>query len=471
MSVLDLKRNQGDEHLRARDLFYAMWISDLFMERVEADASWSLFDPNTAPGLDDVYGDEYKALYHQYETEGRAVKTIPAQEVWFAILRSQIETGVPYMLYKDSCNTKSNQKNLGTIKNSNLCTEIIEYTANDEIAVCNLGSLSLPAFVTCNKEYDYAGLHAATKILARNLNQIIDVTFYPVKEAQNSNMRHRPIGIGVQGLADVFFMLGVPFESSEAKDINIKIFATVYHAAVETSCDLAMERASAINLGLLPPGETPWYSSFPGSPASQGLLQPDLWHGVEPHPMYDWDSLRQRVREGMRNSLLVAPMPTASTGQLLGNTEAFEPITSNLYSRTTLAGTFTVVNKHLLWDLIHRGLWSKDLKQQIVAAEGSVQTLDIPECLKYLYKTAFEMSMKNVIGMAADRAPYIDQSMSLNLFVAEPTFRKLTSMHFYGWRRGLKTGMYYLRSKPASGATKITVEHLAGPDECVACSG
>lgn len=463
MQVLDLKRNQGDEHLRARDLFYALYVSDLFMERVSKNDTWSLFDPATAPGLEDVWGDAYKDLYVQYEREGRAIKTLPAQDVWFAVLRSQIETGVPYMVYKDAANSKSNQQNLGTIKCSNLCSEIMEYTSEDEIAVCNLGSLSLPAFVRPDG-YDYAGLHAATKTLARNLDRVIDVTFYPVPEAQTSNLRHRPIGIGVQGLADVFFKLKLPFDSEEAAEINRKIFATVYHAAVETSCDIVDERYAA--------GwrhEDAWYPSFPGSPASKGDLQFDLWKKA-PHPMYDWDALRARARNGMRNSLLVAPMPTASTAQILGNTEAFEPITSNLYSRTTLAGTFTVVNKYLLRDLLARGLWTPKLKQEIVAAEGSVQDLDIPEDLKKVYKTAYELSMKTLIDMAADRGIYVDQSMSLNMFVAAPTFRKLSSMHFYAWSAGLKTGMYYLRSKPASGAKKITVDPLAG-EECVACSG
>jgi ribonucleotide reductase alpha subunit len=669
MSVLDLKRNQGDDHLRARDLFYGLWISDVFMERVEASAEWSLFDPGTAPGLEDVWGDEYRELYAKYEREGRAIRTVPAHELWFAILRSQIETGVPYMVYKDAANRKSNQQNLGTIKCSNLCvapetevltsqgyipiseldgkdvkvwngeewsntvvkktsddaelikvtlntgfclectryhkfyltgstepvcaenlkigdllvefntpvtgvksaldwlagiadacgwtcagsmciaaennlsesfleeiramlltlgvysafdgtdlvipensvallvsmgfhpkrmilspsygvkkmtvssveitgrrdatycfdepkrhmgvfngiltgncSEIIEFTAPDEVAVCNLGSISLPAFVK-DGSYDYAGLHAAAKILTRNLDRVIDVTFYPITEARTSNMRHRPIGLGVQGLADVFFLLKVPFDSGDAAEVNRKIFATIYHAAVETSCDLAEELAP--------------YPSFPGSPASSGKLQFDLW-GVDPHPMYDWEVLRQRAKSGgMRNSLLLAPMPTASTAQTLGNTECFEPITSNLYSRTTLAGTFTVVNRYLLRDLIERGLWTSALKNQLVAAEGSVQSLDIPEDLKRLYKTAYEMSMKTLIDMAADRGIYVDQSMSLNMFVPEPSFRKLSSMHFYAWKKGLKTGMYYMRSKAATGAKKITVE----PPECVACSG
>jgi ribonucleoside-diphosphate reductase alpha subunit len=467
MAVLDLKRNQGDDHLRARDLFYAMWISDLFMERVEADAEWSLFDPGTSPGLEDVWGDDYKKLYVRYENEGRAVKTMPAQDVWFAILRSQIETGVPYMVYKDAANSKSNQQHLGTIKCSNLCSEIIEYTAPDEIAVCNLGSLSLPEFVS-SEGYTYDGLHAATKLLARNLDRVIDVTFYPVSEAENSNLRHRPIGIGVQGLADVFFKMKIPFDSPEAADINRKIFATVYHAAVETSCDIVDERSAALDAGLL--SEHPWYPTFKGSPASYGRLQIDLW-GVQGDPMYDdWNVLRQRAAHGMRNSLLVAPMPTASTAQILGNTEAFEPITSNLYSRTTMAGTFTVVNKYLLEDLMKRGLWTPLLKQQLVAAEGSVQSLDIPDDLKKIYKTAYELSMKTIIDMAADRGCYVDQSMSLNMFVAEPTFRKLSSMHFYSWKKGLKTGMYYLRSHAASSAKKITVEAYSNAD-CVMCSG
>lgn len=460
LAFLDLKRNQGDEHLRARDLFYAMWISDLFMERVEADAEWSLFDPGTAPGLEDVYGDDYKALYAKYESEGRAVKVVKAHDVWFAILRLQVETGNPYMLYKDACNAKSNQKNLGTIKSSNLCSEIIQFTSNNEIAVCNLGSISLPAFVD-GTEYDYTALHAATKTLARNLNRVIDVTFYPLEEARNSNLRHRPIGMGVQGLADVFFRLKVPFDGPEAAEINRKIFATIYHAGIETSCDLADEDGV--------------YDSYKGSPASLGQLQFDLW-GAEPHAMYDWARLKQRVaRGGIRNSLLVAPMPTASTAQVMGNTECFEPITSNLYSRTTLAGTFTVVNKYLLNDLLDRGLWNQALKQKLVAAEGSVQNLDIPADLKAIYKTAYEISMKTVLDLAADRGIYVDQSMSLNMFMAAPTFRKLSSMHFYAWRKGLKTGMYYLRSKAASGATKITVETVTAgggsPVECIACSG
>ena len=451
MEFLDLRRNQGDEHLRARDLFYAMWTSDLFMERVETNAQWSLFDPGTAPGLDDVWGDAYRALYEKYEIEGRAVRTLPAHDVWFSILRAQVETGMPYMVFKDACNAKSNQQNLGTIKCSNLCSEIVQFTAQDETAVCNLGSLALPKFVV-NGAFEYEGLHAATKVLTRNLDRVIDRTFYPIVEAENSNMRHRPIGLGVQGLADVFFVLKIPFDSPEAADINTKIFATIYHAAVETSCDMASE------LGR--------YSSFAGSPASEGKLQFDLW-GAAPHPMYDWDALKRRVvRVGLRNSLLVAPMPTATTAQILGNCECFEPITSNLYSRTTLAGTFTLVNKYLLADLLERGLWTPELKNKLIQAEGSVQGLAIPDDMKKVYKTAYELSMKTVIDMAADRGIYVDQSMSLNMFVAEPTFRKLSSMLFYAWRRGLKTGMYYCRSRAASSAVKITT----GPEACEACS-
>ena len=742
MAVLDLKINQGDEHLRARDLFYALWISDLFMERVEADAPWSLFDPGTAPGLEDVWGDAYRELYGRYEREGRATATVQARTVWKAMLRSQIETGVPYVLFKDAANRKSNQQNLGTIKSSNLCvapetpvltdrghlaardlaaagapatvwngeewsevlvlqtapaaelvrvdlsdgaslectpahtfyvidgdgaraerraaallpgdclpdwtapvvrlpdaprfphaythgvmcgvglpfsltdaqralvprldlrsitdagevlcatlppdmplrfavpsgapledrvrwleglvdavgayrgadvhvasphrqflravqlmlqtmgvranvaertgllamprealeavgfapvcapskpcpprarprppvwvvrvertgrvdatycfneprrhagvfggvlagncTEIMQYTAEDEVAVCNLGSLGLPAFLRPDGVYDYAELHAATKVLARNLDRVIDVTYYPVPEAQRSNLRHRPVGIGVQGLQDVFFRMGLPFDAPAAAEVNRRIFATIYHAAVEASCDLADERGA--------------YASFPGSPASRGQLQFDLWD-VAPHPMYaDWEALKRRAARGMRNSLLVAPMPTASTAQIMGNTEAFEPQTSNLYSRTTMAGTFAVVNKHLMRDLLARGLWTPALKQQLVAAEGSVQRLAIPADLKALYRTAYELSMRTVIDLAADRGPYIDQSASLNLFVTDPNSTNLPSMHFYAWRKGLKTGMYYLRSRAASSATKITVDAEA----CVACSG
>lgn len=465
MEFLELRRNQGDDHMRARDLFYALWISDLFMERVEVNAPWSLFDPGTAPGLEDVWGDAYRALYERYEAEGRAVRVLPAQDVWFAALRLQIEAGVPYVLFKDACNAKSNQQNLGTIKSSNLCSEIIQYTAEDEIAVCNLGSMSLPAFVIASddgrKGYDYAGLHAAAKVLARNLDRVVDVTMYPVDEALNSNARHRPIGIGVQGLADVFFALDLPFDSEAAAEINRKIFATVYHAAVETSIELAATHGA--------------YASFAGSPASEGRLQFDLWN-AEPHPMYaDWEDLRRRAAKGMRNSLLVAPMPTATTAQILGNNEAFEPVTSNLYSRTTMAGTFIVVNGSLQRDLVDRGLWTKAVRDALVANEGSVQNLEIPDALKAKYKTAYEMSMKTLIDMAADRGVYVDQSMSLNMFVAEPTFRKLSSMLFYAWRKGLKTGMYYLRSRGAATAVKITVENaplpIAVDEGCVACSG
>jgi ribonucleoside-diphosphate reductase alpha subunit len=441
--VLDLKKNSGDEHLRARDLFYAVWLSDLFMRRVEAAGEWSLFDPDAAPGLADAWGDDYAALYERYEAEGRATRTVPAQDVWFAILRAQIETGVPYVLYKDAVNAKSNQQNLGTIKCSNLCCEICEFTSPDEVAVCTLGSLSLPAFV-CRRadgavEYDFERLHAAAKVLARNLDRVIDVTFYPVPEAANSNVRHRPIGIGVQGLQDAFFELRLPFDSPGARELNARIFETVYHAAIETSAELAAGAGC--------------YSSYLGSPASRGLLQPDLW-GVAP-PAWgpapwgqapgwapDWPRLRALVAlHGLRNSLSVAPMPTASTSQLLGNCECFEPQTSNLYSRRTLAGEFAVLNVRLVRDLLARGLWTTELKNRIVAADGSLAGLaEVPADLKDLYKTAWDLSQKTLIDLAADRGAYVCQSQSMNLFVAEPTFARLSSMHFYSWKRGLKTG-------------------------------
>ena len=461
--VLDLKKNSGDEHLRARDLFYAVWLSDLFMRRVEAGGDWSLFDPDACPGLADAWGDDYAALYERYEAEGRASRTVPAQDVWFAILRAQIETGVPYVLYKDAVNGKSNQQNLGTIKCSNLCCEICEFTAPDEVAVCTLGSLSLPAFVRAGvgpgPTYDFEGLHAAAKVLARNLDRVIDITYYPVPEAKTSNTRHRPIGIGVQGLQDAFFEMRLPFDSPGARELNARIFETVYHAAIETSAELAAEHGA--------------YSSYAGSPASRGQLQPDLW-GVQPPEWRDtrwkpdWDGLRGLVAaHGLRNSLSVAPMPTASTSQLLGNCECFEPQTSNLYSRRTLAGEFAVLNVRLVRDLLARGLWTTDLKNRIVAADGSLAGLaDVPADLKDLYKTAWDLSQKTLIDLAADRGAYVCQSQSMNLFVAEPTFARLSSMHFYSWKRGLKTGCYYLRTKPASRAAQVTV-----PAECLACSG
>lgn len=440
---LELKKNHGKEELRARDLFYAMWIPDLFMQRVKEDGEWSLFCPNEAPGLHDTYGGEFEALYHKYEKEGRARKTVKAQELWFAILESQIETGTPYMLYKDAANKKSNQKNLGTIKSSNLCTEIMEYTAPDEVAVCNLASIALPKFVR-DKEFDHQKLYEVTRVITRNLNKVIDINYYPVEEARNSNMRHRPIGIGVQGLADAFIMMRHPFDSPEAKKLNEQIFETIYYAALSESCDLAKSDGH--------------YGSYPGSPASQGILQYDMW-GAEPSDRWDWNGLKKKIaKHGLRNSLLLAPMPTASTSQILGNNECIEPYTSNIYTRRTLSGEYIVVNKHLLKDLIKLGLWNDDMKEQLIASNGSVmQTEGIPQDLKELYKTVWEISQKVIIDMAADRGAYICQSQSLNLFIENPNFAKLTSMHFYAWQKGLKTGMYYLRSKAAVDPIKFTL--------------
>lgn len=443
IEFLDLKKNFGKEELRARDLFYALWIPDLFMERVQENGIWSLFCPNECPDLYDTYGDEFKKLYTKYESEGKARKTVNAQELWFSILEAQIETGTPYILYKDACNLKSNQKNLGTIRSSNLCTEIIEYTSPDEVAVCNLASISLPTFIK-DGIFDFDKLVEVTRVVTRNLNKIIDINYYPIKEAENSNLRHRPIGIGVQGLADAFLMLRMPFDSPEAAQLNKDIFETIYYAAVDESCRLAQKYGK--------------YQSFEGSPASQGILQFDMW-GVEPSKRYDWNELKQRVvKYGLRNSLLLAPMPTASTSQILGNNECFEPYTSNLYTRRTLSGEFIVINKHLLKDLIDRGLWDEDMRQILMASNGSVQNIEgFPEDLKNLYKTAYELSQKTIIDMAADRAAFICQSQSLNLFMESPNFSKLTSMHFYAWKKGLKTGMYYLRSKAAVDPIKFTL--------------
>ena len=443
---LDLKKNHGKEELRARDLFYAMWISDLFMERVKADAEWSLFCPNEAPGLHDCYGGEFEALYHQYEKEGRARKVVKAQDLWFAILESQIETGTPYILYKDAANRKSNQKNLGTIRSSNLCTEIIEYTAPDEVAVCNLASIALAKFVDDeNKVFDFQKLFDITRVVTRNLNKVIDINYYPVPEAKNSNMRHRPIGIGVQGLADAFILMRYPFDSEEAKMLNQEIFETIYFAALTESCAIAEKEGV--------------YSSYEGSPASKGELQYDMW-GVEPTARWDWSGLKQKIaKHGLRNSLLLAPMPTASTSQILGNNECFEPYTSNIYTRRTLSGEFIVVNKHLLRDLIGMGLWNDDMKHRLMASNGSIQDIDeIPQHIKDLYKTVYEISQKVIIDLAADRGAFICQSQSMNLFVKDPNFGKLSSMHFYAWQRGLKTGMYYLRSKAATDPIKFTVK-------------
>jgi ribonucleoside-diphosphate reductase alpha subunit len=443
LDFLELKKNHGKEEMRARDLFYAMWIPDLFMERVKNNAEWSLFCPNEAPGLYDSYGGEFEKLYHQYEQEGKARKTVKAQELWFEILESQIETGTPYILYKDACNKKSNQKNLGTIRSSNLCTEIIEYTSKDEVAVCNLASIALNKFVSEGK-FDFDKLYEVTRIVTRNLNKVIDINYYPIPEARNSNMRHRPIGIGVQGLADAFLLMRYPFDSAEARKLNRDIFETIYFASLSESCSLASQHGT--------------YESYKGSPASKGELQYDMW-GVTPSDRWDWAALKEQIAQhGLRNSLLLAPMPTASTSQILGNNECFEPYTSNIYSRRTLSGEYIVVNKHLLNDLVSLGLWNDDMKERLMSTNGSIQSFDdIPQEIKDLYKTAYEISQKVIIDMAADRGAFICQSQSLNLFVENPTFSKLSSMHFYGWQRGLKTGMYYLRSKAAVDPIKFTL--------------
>jgi ribonucleoside-diphosphate reductase alpha subunit len=455
MDFLELRLNQGDEEARCRDLFSAMWIPDLFMKRVEEGGKWSLFCPDTAKGLSDVYGKDFEELYTKYEEEGLAHTTIPAAEVWKAILKSQTETGTPYMLYKDACNAKSNQKNLGVIKSSNLCTEIIEYTNKDETSVCNLASIALPKYVNKDtKTFDYEKLHEVTKTVTKNLNRVIDRNFYPVETARRSNMKHRPIGMGVQGLADVFILCGLPFDCEESRLMNAHIFETMYHAALEASSELAEVDGS--------------YESFEGSPTSQGILQPDMWEGETKFSgRYDWDAMRVRIKtKGLRNSLLMAPMPTASTAQILGNNECFEPYTTNIYLRRTLAGEFVVVNKHLVDDLKKVGLWSKEMKDLMVKAGGSIQNIvDIPENIKKLYKTVWEISQKCIIDMAADRGRFIDQSQSMNLFIESPTMSKLSSMHMYAWKAGLKTGMYYLRSKAKARPIQFSLE----PD-CVACS-
>jgi len=445
---LDLKKNHGKEELRARDLFYALWIPDLFMKRVEENGEWSLFCPNEAPNLDETYGKEFETLYEKYEKEGRARKTVKAQELWFAILESQTETGTPYMLYKDAANKKSNQKNLGTIKSSNLCTEIIEYTAADEVAVCNLASLALPKFVIDGK-FDHQKLYDVTYVATKNLNRIIDINYYPVEEARKSNLRHRPIGLGVQGLADVFIMLRMPFESEEAKALNTDIFETIYFAAMTASKDLSKKNGP--------------YETFKGSPVSKGIFQFDMWGVTPASNRWDWESLKKEVKQhGVRNSLLVAPMPTASTSQILGNNECFEPYTSNIYTRRVLSGEFVVVNKHLMRDLIKQGLWNDKMKNKLIEANGSVQGIkEIPQHVKDLYKTVWEIKQKTLIDMAADRGAYICQSQSFNVHMQDPNFGKLTSMHFHAWKKGLKTGLYYLRTKAAADAIKFTVEKQA----------
>ncbi len=444
---LDLKKNHGKEEMRARDLFYAMWIPDLFMKRVQENGSWTLMCPHECPGLFDTYGDNFEALYEKYEAENKGRRTIKARELWEKIMESQIETGTPYMLYKDAANRKSNQKNLGTIRSSNLCTEIIEYTSKDEVAVCNLASIALPMFIK-NNEFDHKELFKITKRVTKNLNKVIDRNYYPVKEAENSNMRHRPVGLGVQGLADTFIKLRLPFTSDEAKKLNQEIFETLYFAAVTASMELAKIEGP--------------YSTYEGSPISQGEFQFNMW-GIKDEELsgrWDWGKLRKQIEEnGVRNSLLLAPMPTASTSQILGNNEAFEPYTSNIYTRRVLSGEFIVVNKHLLEDLVSRDLWTEDVKNAIMRNNGSVQDIDvIPQDLKELYKTVWEMSMKDIIDMSRHRGYFIDQSQSLNLFMENANYSKLTSMHFYAWKSGLKTGMYYLRTKSAVDAIKFTLE-------------
>lgn len=471
LDFLELKKNHGKEEARARDLFYALWIPDLFMRRVEEDSLWTLMCPNECPGLYDTYGEEFEALYLKYESEGRGRKTIKARDIWMQVLDAQIETGTPYILYKDHANRKSNQKNLGTIRSSNLCTEIMEYTSSDEVAVCNLGSLALSKFVE-NGRFDFEKLYEITRILTRNLNKIIDANYYPIPEAQNSNMRHRPIGIGVQGLADAFILMRYAFDSTEAKLLNRAIFETIYFAALTESCELAKLQGA--------------YSSYEGSPISQGIFQFDLWD-EKPSSRWDWEKLRAEIKEhGVRNSLLLAPMPTASTSQILGNNECFEPYTSNIYTRRTLSGEYVVLNKHLLKDLIELGLWNEEMKEILIASNGSIQNIDgLPQHLKDIYKTAYEIKQRDLIDMAADRGAFICQSQSLNLFVESPNYAKLTSMHFYAWKKGLKTGMYYLRTKAATDPIKftlsekyqkkfvnetVTVNEAANSSEGVSCS-
>jgi ribonucleoside-diphosphate reductase subunit M1 len=443
---LDLRKNHGKEEVRARDLFYALWIPDLFMKRVESDGDWTLMCPSECPGLADVHSAEFEKLYEGYERAGKGRKTIKAQKLWFAILEAQTETGTPYMLYKDAANAKSNQQHLGTIKSSNLCTEIIEYSSPDEVAVCNLASLALPAFVDMERRvYDFKKLHEITKVVTKNLDQVISRNYYPVKEAKTSNMRHRPVGLGVQGLADAFMALRLPFDSPAARELNIQIFETIYHAALEASCEMAEKDGK--------------YETYEGSPISQGKLQFDMW-GRVPTDLWDWTELRSKIaKHGVRNSLLVAPMPTASTSQILGWNECFEPYTSMLYARRVLSGDFQVVCPWLLRDLINLGLWNDNMKNLIIAAGGSIQNIpQIPSDLKAIYKTVWEISQKAVIDLAADRGAFIDQSQSLNIHLSNPSFSQLTSMHFYGWKRGLKTGIYYLRTRPSANAIQFTID-------------
>jgi ribonucleoside-diphosphate reductase alpha subunit len=488
---LELKKNHGDEELKARDLFYALWVPDLFMERVKENGKWSLFCPNECPGLADVYGDKFKELYEGYEATDKARKSVSARDLWFKILDAQMETGTPYICYKDAANKKSNQKNLGTIKSSNLCTEIIEYSDDKETAVCNLASIALPAFVDSeSKQFNYDKLHEVAKVVTNNLNRVIDINFYPTEKTKRSNLRHRPIGIGVQGLADAFILMDIPFHSEQAKEVNKLIFETIYHAALEKSNELAIERENLLKEMFVKTStngsvDLPFneydkehiqnsldnrfvgylslcgaYSTFDGSPASQGTLQFDMWSNKKPSNRYDWDNLKQSIIfHGLRNSLLVAPMPTASTSQILGYNECFEPITSNLYSRRTLAGEFVVVNKYLMKELIQLGQWNEQIKNNIIANKGSIQQLTVlPEHIRNKYKIVWEIPMKHLIDMAADRGAYICQSQSLNLWMEDPTYNSLTSMHFYSWKQGLKTGIYYLRRKAKHQAQQFTIE-------------
>ena len=442
---LQLKKNHGKEELRARDLFYAMWIPDLFMKRVESNSDWSLFSPDEAKDLHETYGEEFEKLYQKFEKEGKARKTVKAQDLWFEILEAQIETGNPYILYKDACNIKSNQKNLGTIKSSNLCTEIVEYTSPDEVAVCNLASIALNKFVKDDMTYDHQKLYEITKVITRNLNKVIDVNYYPVEEARNSNMRHRPIGIGVQGLADTFILMRHAFDSPEAKQLNSEIFETIYFAAMESSMEIAQKEGP--------------YKTYEGSPVSKGIFQFDMWGIVPSSKRWDWTKLKREVKKhGVRNSLLLAPMPTASTSQILGNNEWFEPYTSNIYTRRVLSGEFIVVNKHLLKDLIKLKLWDENMKDRLMESNGSIQGIkEIPDDIKLLYRTVWEVSQKSIIDMAADRGAYICQSQSMNIHMQDANFGKLTSMHFHAWKKGLKTGLYYLRTKAAADAIKFTI--------------
>jgi ribonucleotide reductase alpha subunit len=493
---LEMRKNHGDEETKARDLFYALWISDLFMERVkDKNGKWSLFCPHECPGLSDVYGDNFKNLYESYEKNGKARKTINARELWFAILDAQMETGTPYLLYKDAANIKSNQKNLGTIKSSNLCTEIIEYSDSTETAVCNLASIALPAFVNQQtKQFDYDKLHQVTKVVTNNLNKVIDINFYPTEKTRKSNLRHRPIGIGVQGLADAFILMDIPFHSEQAKSVNKLIFETIYHASLEKSNEISFERGEQIKK-LLDLNSTESftfinqyeystlkrdnkdlfgaYISFEGSPTSEGILQFDLWN-VSPSNRYNWDILKKSIQKyGLRNSLLVAPMPTASTSQILGYNECFEPFTSNLYSRRTLAGEFVVVNKYLMKELIELGHWNEQIKNNIIANKGSIQQITfLSEHIRNKYKIVWEIPMKHIIDMSADRGPFICQSQSLNLWIEEPIYSKLTSMHFYAWEKGLKTGIYYLRRKAKHQAQQFTIEPttIEKEDICESCS-